>query len=88
MEIVSTKQEISELLKHPFVNALLESTSDGAVVIDAKTRSVMKMNEKAKDLLGYSQQNVVGCDCSELMNSPVCNTSCPINANMNGIISS
>ena len=42
------------------------------------------MNVRARQLLGYSAQDPVGCACKATMNSPVCAVSCPLTAAVEG----
>lgn len=78
MDIALDTTDIDAALKHPLVRGLLDSTSDGAVVIDATTRRILSMNARARELLGYSEQEVLGGVCRATMNSPSCYTACPL----------
>ncbi|MCO4772000.1 MAG: sigma 54-interacting transcriptional regulator [Deltaproteobacteria bacterium] len=76
--------DVAEALEHPLVAALLESSSDGALVIDANDRRVLSMNRIARDLLGYRADEPIGCQCRKMMNSPACSLSCPLTALLGG----
>lgn len=78
MEITLPAAELDIVLRHPLVQALLECSSDGAVVIDARTRKVVAMNGRAQQLLGREGKDAVGCECHEALNSPACQHACPL----------
>ncbi len=76
--------DVQAALDHPLVAALLSSTTDGALVIDAHDRRILAMNPVARDALGYAENEPVGCQCKAMMNSPACSRSCPLTALMSG----
>ena len=80
MDITLPNDDLQGALSNPLVQGLLDGFSDGAVVIDARSRRVLAMNVRARELLGYSAQDPVGCACKATMNSPVCAVSCPLTA--------
>lgn len=84
MEIRVEDDNPEALLRNPFVAGLLEAVSDGVLVIDARDRHIVAMNPKARELLGYERDEVLGCQCKEMMNSPACTLACPLTALMEG----
>jgi len=76
--------DVQSALDHPLVAALLDSTTDGALVIDAHDRRILAMNPVARETLGYAADEPVGCQCKAMMNSPACSRSCPLTALMSG----
>ena len=84
MDITLNTDDVVGALSNPLVQGLLDGFSDGAVVIDARSRRVLAMNVRARELLGYSGQDPVGCACKSTMNSPVCSISCPLTAAVEG----
>lgn len=75
---------LSALLSSPLVRGLWEGMSDGALAIDVKTRQIVAMNQKARQLLGYDAQEVLGCQCRKMMKSPSCVSACPLTALLEG----
>jgi transcriptional regulator with PAS, ATPase and Fis domain len=63
---------------------LLDESSDGAVVIAADDRRILAMNPVARDVLGYSESEAIGCQCKKMLNSPACTISCPLTALLEG----
>ena len=84
MLIRTAATSAADVLDQPVVRALLESTSEGVVAIDAESRQVLFMNPTARRALGYSEDEVIGCQCKRLMNSPACSLSCPLTALLEG----
>ena len=82
--IVTDADDIAAFLQHPLATSLLGSIEDGVLVIDAGDRRVLAMNDKARELLGYDEDEAVGCQCKDMMNSPACTLSCPLTALMEG----
>jgi len=76
--------DLDAAIGHPLVRALLDAGSDGAVVIDATSRRILAMNAVARDVLGYSADEPIGCQCKAMMNSPACTTACPLTALLAG----
>ncbi len=57
---------------------LIESISNGLVVLD-KDKKIVFMNKKARELLHYNLNEVIGCRCRKILKSKNCKTSnCPI----------
>ena len=75
---------LEEALAHPLVEGMLAHTSDGALVIDARTRQIVAMNDRARELLGYEPDEPVGCQCKRLVNSPACVRACPLERILSG----
>ena len=84
MDITLPNDDVQGALSNPLVQGLLDGFSDGAVVIDARSRKVLAMNVRARQLLGYAELDAVGCSCKSTMNSPVCVISCPLTARVGG----
>jgi transcriptional regulator with PAS, ATPase and Fis domain len=84
MEVTLPTNDIAASLAHPLVQGLLNATSDGALVIDAKTREILLVNKRAREMLGYSERDMVGCQCQATMDSPSCARACPLTALMEG----
>ena len=84
MDITLPSRDLSEAIAHPLFRGLLETCSDGAVVIDAQSRRILAMNTRARQLLGYAEQELVGCQCRVTMNSPACAIACPLTAQIDG----
>ncbi|MEM1350231.1 MAG: sigma 54-interacting transcriptional regulator, partial [Myxococcota bacterium] len=84
MEIKLKSDKLEDALGHPVVHALLEHISDGALVIAAGDHRVVAMNPVARELLAYREDEVVGCQCRRIMNSPTCTTACPLERMMQG----
>ena len=85
MEITLQEHDLMAALANPIVVALMETTSDGCVVIDAETRCIVAMNRRARELLGAEDLDVVGHECKGMLNSTVCTTSCPLTDQMEGV---
>ena len=85
MEITLQEPDLMAALANPIVVALMETTSDGCVVIDAETRCIVAMNRRARELLGAEDLDVVGHECKGMLNSTVCTTSCPLTDQMEGV---
>ena len=84
MDVILPTANVAEALNHPLVVALLEESSDGALVIDATDRRILAMNATARTLLGYRADEPLGCQCKAMMNSPACTLSCPLTALLSG----
>lgn len=84
MDIVVHEESAEAVLQHPMVKGLLESVSDGAIAIDANDRRILAMNQHARKLLGYEKEQVIGCQCRSMMNSPDCSRACPLTAALEG----
>ena len=78
MDICLNTTSTDEALAHPLVVGLLEHVSDGAIVIDARTRQVIMMNPIARELLGYTTDEAVGCQCKRIRSGPACDQECPL----------
>ncbi len=66
------------------MRALLDESSDGAVVIAADDRRILAMNPVARQVLGYSESEAIGCQCKQMLNSPACSLACPLTALLQG----
>ncbi len=86
MEITLSAGSMEAVLASPLVSALLDQMSDGAVVIDARKRTVLAMNRRARLLLGYGDTALSDCLCRDALASPMCQTSCLLNAELDGVI--
>ena len=84
MDVKLPSSDIHAALTHPLVQGLLEGCSDGAVVIDARSRKVLAMNVRARSLLGYGDKDISGCACKVLLKSSICATACPLPAGADG----
>ncbi len=85
MEITLPDGDLQGLLDNPLVRGLLECSSDGAVVIDARTRRVLAINQRARELLGRGPDAGTGCGCRELLDSPSCALACPLTRASEGL---
>jgi len=85
MDITLPKNNFASLLEHPLVRGLLESTSDGAVVIDIESRRILYANPRACDLLGFEENAVCGESCKKSLNSPLCTAACMLSQHLNGV---
>jgi transcriptional regulator with PAS, ATPase and Fis domain len=84
VEIVADHERMAEFLLHPLTQGFLSSISDGVLVIDASDRRIVAMNDKARELLEYTEDEVLGCQCKDMMASPVCTLACPLTAALEG----
>jgi transcriptional regulator with PAS, ATPase and Fis domain len=84
MDITLGRSELGALLANPLLTGILDEVSDGAVVIDARTRSVLAMNRRARQLLGVAEGEAIGARCKSALNSPLCAASCLLNAAAEG----
>ncbi len=84
MEITLPDSDLDGILGHPLVQGLLECGSDGAVVIDAASRRVLGMNQRARDLLADGQDRT-GCCCQDVLDTPACAQACPLTRAAQGL---
>lgn len=84
MDITLPDANLDGLLTHPLVHALLETSSDGVVIVDAHDRTIRGMNRRARDLLGFTTDDPLGCQCKGTMNSPSCLHECPLTEILEG----
>lgn len=84
MDITLPSHDVGVALEHPLVVALFDRIHDGAIVVSADERKVLAMNRRARSLLGFTESDVAGCSCKELMNSPLCVTACVLTAALSG----
>lgn len=84
MDITLPDGTLDGFLDHPLVSALLASSSDGVIVVDAQERTIRRMNERARLLLGYDTDDPVGHPCRATMNSPSCVHDCPLTEILEG----
>ena len=84
VEIVASHERVADFLLDPLAQGLLSSISDGVIIIDAADRRVVAMNEKARELLEYSEDGVLGSQCKDMMESPACTMACPLTALLEG----
>lgn len=84
VDIILKEPDLDTALANPLVQALIERTTDGVVVIDVETRQIRGINDRARELLGYEADDPIGCQCKETLNSAVCVTSCPLTAQVEG----
>jgi len=80
MNVTISQDDPQQIVSDPLVMALLDTCSDGAVVIDPRDRRVLSMNRKARELFGYAEGEALGCLCKDALNSPTCVLSCPLEA--------
>ncbi len=80
VEITLDESDLPGIFDHPLVRALLEHSPDGALAIDVRTRAILAINRRARELLGYGEQDVVGQRCKNTVNSPDCGRRCLVNA--------
>jgi len=80
VDIQILETDLSDVLAHPLVRGLMDSVSDGVLVIGVPDREILAMNRLARDLLGYETREVIGCQCRKMMNSPACSNACPLTA--------
>lgn len=62
------------------LQVVLDTQNDGLFVVDTQKRVTM-VNRRMRDLLGKSEEEVVGRPCSELVQSELCRLECPLFAN-------
>ncbi len=88
MRVNVDTDEIEDALAHPLVRALLESTSDGVLVVGAKDQRVVAMNPVAREALDYQEQAQVGCQCKRLLQNArgeeTCAQECPLEMMLSG----
>lgn len=58
-------------------DAILESISDGVFTIDQSWR-ITSFNRAAEEITGISREKAMGCPCSEVFRSSMCETSCAL----------
>ena len=78
MDITLADGNLEGFLGHPLLQGMLEASSDGVLVIDSDSRRVLHMNRRARELLGYTEAEVEGCQCRDLANTNVCVRGCPL----------
>jgi PAS domain-containing protein len=66
MDVVVPESQPQDALKHPLVQALLNACFDCAIVVDAKTRIILKVNTQAEVLLGYKESEIRGVGVTRL----------------------
>ena len=84
MEITVDQKDLNALIDQPLIKGLLESISDGAIVISLPDRRIAAMNSVARQWLDYRRDEALGCQCKQMMNSPACTLACPLSALMEG----
>lgn len=62
-------------------DVILNSITDGVITIGTDMR-IEYLNKAAIELLGYSEEEVIGQNCSRLMRSDICTTSCILKRTM------
>lgn len=58
-------------------DAILESISDGVFTIDQSWR-ITSFNRAAEEITGISREKAIGCPCSEVFRSSMCEVSCAL----------
>jgi two-component system response regulator HydG len=84
VDVTLKEPDLDAALDHPLVQALIARTTDGVVVIDVETRQIRAINERARELLGYSGADPIGHQCKATLNSTVCVQGCPLTAEIEG----
>lgn len=84
MEWMMDAKSPEEVVNHPLFRGLVDAISDGVVAMNAQTRAIIGMNEVARNFLDYKESDTVGCQCSQMMNAPICATACPLTAILTG----
>ena len=88
MRVNVDTNRIEDALSHPLVRALLESTSDGVLVVGAKDQRVVAMNPVAREALDYREDVEVGCQCNRLLQNArgeeTCAQECPLEVALSG----
>ena len=85
MQITIQEATLDQALNNPLVSAILDTTSDACVVIDAETRQVRQLNRRARELLGLGPTDEVnGCGCSDTLRASVCIKACPLSDAIDG----
>ena len=59
------------------LRAIIDTQSDCLFVVDAQRRLVMA-NQRFTELLGQSEEELIGRQCSEIMHSNLCDSGCPL----------
>ena len=84
MDITLPSYDLAAALDHPLVAALFDRIHDGAIVVSVDERKILAMNSRARSLLGFTEADVAGCACKEVMNSPLCRTACVLSGALEG----
>jgi PAS domain S-box-containing protein len=56
---------------------ILDAVSDGVMVVDTQRRIVF-LNRKARELLDYAEDDLLGCRCRDVLNTTDCENNCPL----------
>lgn len=78
MDISKQKEAEQALLdQKKFTDAVLNSALVGIVVIDAETHNILSINDKAKEMIGDTEEYIIGKVCNEYI-CPAEKGNCPI----------
>lgn len=66
-----------DMTKEQFYDVLLSNLPVGLFVVDAEFK-IIEFNREAERLTGWRREEVVGRNCSEVLQSSLCGTQCPI----------
>lgn len=83
MDVMLDTADLDAVLAHPVVVGLLAATSDAAVVIDARDRRILGVNDRARALLSLDDA-ALGCGCAATLDSPACAQACPLSRAVDG----
>jgi len=70
------------LSKKGNIKSFLNTITDGVSIIDMN-RQIIFMNEKAKEILGYSEEEVLGNRCKKILQTTNCENNCPVTLAIN-----
>jgi PAS domain S-box-containing protein len=56
---------------------VLDAVSDGVMIVD-KERRIVFLNRKARELLDYAEDDLLGCRCRDVLNTTDCENNCPL----------
>jgi len=70
------------LSKEKNLQSFLNNITDGVTIIDMN-RHIRFMNEKAKNILGYTDKEVIGIRCKKILKTQNCENNCPVTLAIN-----
>ena len=64
------------------IRSIIDAVTDGVVIIDTNHR-IRFANERALKMLGYTPDEVAGCRCRKILQTSLCESSCPLTEGLN-----
>lgn len=72
------QSSLNESADDTYVNkSILDSIADGVISLDLE-RKITSFNRAAEHITGYTRKDVIGKSCSDVFNSDICDTACPV----------